>query len=91
MRNIYIGDGGLDSSKRDMTNLVTSGNQPTRIAHTATAMRLLSPRPFSVSASICDEYALKCPRESSNAAHGLISCETDETVRLRKQVSFAAI
>lgn len=87
MRNIYIGDGGLDSSKRDMTNLVTSGNQPARVIGTASAMRLLSPRPFSVSASICDELALKCPRELSNAAHGLISQETDEAVRLRKQVS----
>jgi hypothetical protein len=85
---MYIGDGGLDSSKREITHTMTPGNQPLRIGNTSTAMRLMSPRPFSSNTSYCDEYTLKCPRDTSNAAHGLISCETDETVRLRKQVSF---
>jgi hypothetical protein len=40
-----------------------------------------------VSQSVGDDFMLKGPRDSSNAFNGLISCDTDEVVRLRKLVS----
>jgi len=51
----------------------------------------MSPRPFSVSQSVGDDFMLKGPRDSSNAFNGLISCDTDEVVRLRKLVSHQKI
>jgi hypothetical protein len=80
MRNMAEPESNLDSSKRDV---MVSPTIPVSRLHNLQAM---SPRPFSVSQSLGDDFMLKCPRDSSNAFNGLISCDTDEVVRLRKLV-----
>ena len=86
MRNMYIGDGALNSHKRDCF-LLNSGHQPTRMEYSQSNLRLMSPRPFSINQSICEELALKGGNDNTNAATGVISQNTDEIIKLRKQVS----